>query len=155
MTMKVILRQDVPNLGESGDVKQVAPGYYRNFLFPKGLAVEASHAHMSNLEASSSVKARQLAKGRSRSETLAEKIGGINLRMPVRVGDQGRIHGSVTNKDIAEALDQQAALSVDRHKIELAEPLRSIGPHSVAVKLEHGVTATLKLDLVPEEETEQ
>lgn len=151
MAVKVILRQDVPNLGQAGDVKQVAPGYFRNFLLPRGLAVEASKGELRALEAAGSVRAGQSAKSTERANALANQLGAINLRIPVRVGEQGRLYGSVTNKDIADALAEQAGMTIDRHKIELPEPLRSIGNHSVPVKLDRSVDATLNVELVPEE----
>ncbi len=153
MALKVILRQDVPNLGEAGEVKQVAPGYFRNFLLPRGLAVEASRSHLKAREALVNAQAGQSAKALARSSALAEQMRQINLRIEVKVGEQGRLYGSVTNKDIADALAEQANTTVDRHKIELREPLRSIGVHSVPVKLDQGVEANINVELVPAAET--
>jgi large subunit ribosomal protein L9 len=152
MAVKVILRQDVPNLGRAGEIKQVAPGFFRNFLFPRGLAIEASKSQLKSLESQSQQRAGQLAKGKEKASAAAQQLTAVTVRIPVRLGEQGRIYGSVTNKDIAEALAQQANMSVDRHKIELREPLKSIGSHSVPVKLEHGVDAEINVELVPEEE---
>jgi large subunit ribosomal protein L9 len=152
MAVKIILRQDVPNLGRAGDVKQVAPGYFRNFLLPRGLAVEASRGQLKQLENIKASHAGQVTKAREKSSAQANQLAGISLRIPVRLGEQGRIFGSVTNKDIAEALAEQAGVSVDRHKIELDEPLKSLGTHSVPVKLEQGVDAAVNVELVPEEE---
>lgn len=150
MAIKVILRQDVPNLGHTGEVKQVAPGYFRNFLLPRGLAVEATAGQLKQLDTHSSVKAGAIDKARQRSSAVADQLSSITLRIPVKLGEQGRLYGSVTNKDIAEALSEQAGLSVDRHKIDLKEPLKSIGVHSVPIKLEHGVDAQANVELVPE-----
>ncbi len=152
MAVKVILRQDVPNLGSTGDVKQVAPGYFRNFLLPRGLAVEASKGQIRALEANSVERGKQAARVHEQTNAVAEQLAGITLRIPVRLGEQGRIYGSVTNKDIAEALENQAQVSIDRHKIDLPEALKSVGTHSVPVKLEHGIEATVNVELVPEEE---
>lgn len=152
MTVKIILRQSVPNLGEAGEVKQVAPGYFRNFLQPRGLAVEATKSQLRSLEASQQVQAGQSAKRRARSGAVADQLEATTLRIPVRLGEQGRIYGSVTNKDIADALGEQAGISVDRHKIELREPLKSIGTHSVPIRLDRGVEASVTVDLVPEVE---
>ncbi|GAC1327748.1 MAG: 50S ribosomal protein L9 [Chloroflexota bacterium] len=153
MAVKVILRQDVPNLGNSGEVKQVAPGYFRNFLLPRGLAVEATKGQIRSLEANSAVRGKQAARANEQTHALAEQLGALVIRMPVRLGEQGRIYGSVTNKDLAEALDQQAHVTIDRHKIDLPEPLKSVGTHSVPVKLEHGIDAHIHVELVPDEET--
>jgi large subunit ribosomal protein L9 len=152
MAVKVILRQDVPNLGSAGDVKQVAPGYFRNFLLPRGMAVEATSSQLKQLEHRKNAHAGNVAKAREKAGEQANQLAGITLRIPVRLGEQGRIFGSVTNKDIAEALSAQAGVTVDRHKIDLEEPLKSLGTHSVPVKLDQGVDASVEVELVPEAE---
>lgn len=152
MAIKVILRQDVPNLGSTGEVKQVAPGYFRNYLLPRGLATEATAGQLKALENNTSSIAKAAARAKERAGTLAGQLGQTTIRIPVKVGEQGRLYGSITNKDIAQALSEQAGVTVDRHKIELREPLRSVGAHSVPVKLEHGVDATVNVELVPESE---
>lgn len=152
MSVKIILRQDVPNLGQAGEIKQVAPGYFRNFLLPRGLAVEASKGQLRALQAESSNRSAQVARAKQHTDSVAQQIQDVTITIPVRLGEQGRIYGSVTNKDIAEALEQQASITVDRHKIELQEPLKSLGAHSVPVKLDHGVEAQVQVDLVPEGE---
>ncbi len=154
MSVKVILRQSVPNLGEPGDVKEVAPGYFRNFLQPRGMAVEANRAQMSALNATSSAREGQLAKARQRTSGVAEQLQGVTLRIPVKVGEQGRIYGSVTNRDLAEALKSQANVEIDRHRIELRDPLKSIGVHSVSIKLEHSIEAHVSVELVPDDQAE-
>ena len=155
MAIKVILQQDVPNLGNAGEVKQVAPGYFRNFLLPRGLAVEASKGQMKALNASSSTRAAQVSRARRQAEAQAGNLQEVTLTIPVRLGEQGRIYGSVTNKDIAQALSEQASVTIDRHKIELREPLKSIGVHSVPLKLEQGVETQLRVELVPESAGEE
>ena len=152
MAVKVILQQDIPNLGSAGEVKQVAPGYFRNYLMPRGLAVEATKGQMRALEANASARSKQVSRAREHTGALAERLASTTITIPVRLGEQGRIYGSVTNKDLAEALAQQADLTIDRHKIDLPEPLKSVGTHSVPVKLEHGVDAQVRVELVPEEE---
>lgn len=152
MAVKVILRQDVPNLGTAGEIKQVAPGYFRNFLFPRGLAIEATASQLKSLDAVHKVQAGRLAKERERAGAVAEQLGELTVRIPVRMGEQGRLYGSVTNKDIADALAQQAGVTIDRHRIGLDEPLKNVGTHSVPVKLEHGVDGHVNVELVPEGE---
>lgn len=154
MAVKVILKQDVPNLGHAGDMKQVNPGYFRNFLLPRGLAVEASVGNVNALQSNKKLQAEQQLRAQQRASATAQKLSAAAIQIPVRLGEQGRIYGSVTNKDIAEALKQQASLTIDRHKIELKEPLKTIGVHSVPVKLEHG-DATVQVELVPEAGTGQ
>lgn len=152
-SLKVILRENVPNLGQAGEVKQVAPGYFRNFLLPRGLAVEASKGQMRALDTSASTRATKQARAKDHVVSQAQKMQELTITIPVRLGEQGRIYGSVTNKDIAEGLAQQANLRIDRHKIELREPLKAIGAHSVPIKLDHGVEAHVTVELVPESET--
>lgn len=154
MAVKVILQQDVPSLGHAGEIKQVAPGYFRNFLLPRGLAVEASKGQIRALEASSSNRSARVSHAEKQAQSLAQTLRETTLRIPVRLGEQGRIYGSVTNKDIAEALAAQAATPIDRHKIELREPLKSIGVHSVTLKLDQGVETQVMVELVPESSSE-
>lgn len=150
MSVKVILQQDVPNLGHAGDVKQVTPGYFRNFLLPRGLAVEASNANVAALNSNKKVRESQLARAKESAGAMARHLQDVTLHIPVKLGEQGRIYGSVTNKDIADALQQQASVPIDRHRIELKEPLKTIGVHTVPVKLEHGVDGAVRVELVPE-----
>jgi large subunit ribosomal protein L9 len=154
MAVKIILKQDVENLGYAGEIKQVAPGYYRNFLLPRGLAVEATKGQIRALEVSATSHSAKVAKAKTQSNALADKIEAASISIQVRLGEQGRIYGSVTNKDIAETLLEQTGISVDRHDIELPEPLKSIGEHTVPIKLEQGIEANLRVTLVPEAATE-
>jgi large subunit ribosomal protein L9 len=148
--MKVILRQDVPNLGQSGETHDVAPGYFRNYLQPRGLAVAATRAQLHALEVQHRQKKNKAARERERIEKLAHQLGAVRLQFPVKVGEQGRLYGSITARDIANELQRTANISIDRHKIALKEPLRSLGEHTVTVKLEHGAEASVTVELVPE-----
>lgn len=152
MAVKVILQQDVPNLGKAGEVKQVAPGFFRNFLQPRGMAVEATKGQINALQQQQHVSASKTAKAVERSDATARRLADTTLLIPVRLGEQGRMYGSVTNKDIAEQLQAQAGIQIDRHKVELREPLKSLGVHSVPIKLEHGIEAHVNVELVPESE---
>ena len=152
MAVKVILKQTVPNLGEAGEIKQVAPGYFRNFLLPRGLAVEATKSQLAALQADKSIRESRRDKVQAQTNALAQRLSTVALRIPVRLGEQGRIYGSVTNKDIAEALQQQESVSIDRHKIELSEPLKTIGSHAVPVRIEQGVDAHITVELIPDTE---
>ncbi|HEX8918675.1 MAG TPA: 50S ribosomal protein L9 [Chloroflexota bacterium] len=150
VTVKVILKQDVPSLGSKGDIKQVAPGYFRNFLLPRGLAVEATKGQIRALETSSSTRAAQSARAKEQASGLVQQLEATTIQIPVRLGEQGRIYGSVTSKDIADQLSERAGVSIDRHKIELPEPLKSIGVHTVPIKVDQGVEAKIQVELVPE-----
>jgi large subunit ribosomal protein L9 len=150
MAVKVILRQDVPNLGNAGEIKQVAPGYFRNFLLPRGMAVEATNGQINALQTDKALREAQKSRGLERSSALAGELGSTVVRIAVRVGEQGRLYGAVTTKDVADALKQQAGITVDRHDITISDPLKTVGVHSVPVKLEHGVSANVQVELVPE-----
>jgi large subunit ribosomal protein L9 len=152
MAVKVILTQDVPELGKVGEIKQVAPGFFRNYLLPRGLATEATKGQVSALQSEKSRGAAKSARAAGQTSTLARQIQEVTLRVPVHLGEQGRIFGSVTNKDIAEALAAQAGITVDRHRIELREPLRAVGVHTVTIKLEHGIDTQVHVELVPDTE---
>jgi large subunit ribosomal protein L9 len=150
--MKVILHQDVPNLGKSGDAHEVSPGYFRNFLEPRGLAVEATSGRMRTQQARVTRASTKAAGEVEKIRVLAGDLAQVRLTFPVKVGDQGRMYGSVTAKEVADELKRVKGINVDRHKIVIAEALRSTGEHSVKVKLHHGVEATVTVNLVPESE---
>ena len=133
--MKVVLRQDVPKLGEAGEIKEVSGGYGRNFLIPQGLAILATPGEVKVAEHNAAVRARKIAKQEEALRSLAERIEGSRLEFTAKVGDHGRLYGSVTAQDVADALAAKVGEEVDRRKIQLAEPLRSVGEHDVAVHL--------------------
>jgi large subunit ribosomal protein L9 len=147
--VRVILTQDVPNLGHVGDVKDVSPGYARNYLLPRKLAIEATPGNLKQWEQRKRALQRQAEQARASAATLAEKLSQTTVRVPVRVGEMGRLFGSVTAQDIANALAEQAAIEIDRHAIALEEPLRTLGTHEVAVRLGAGVTGKLTVEVVP------
>jgi large subunit ribosomal protein L9 len=146
--MKVILNQDVTNVGKQGETYEVAAGYFRNYLQPRGLAYEATSGRVAHQRVRVSHQSIKEAREVEQTRQLAERIGGIKLTFPVKVGDQGRMYGSVTARDVAEELQKESDVTVDRHKIVLTEPLRAVGEHTVHVKLDHGVDAELTVDLV-------
>lgn len=150
--VRVILTQDVPNLGQVGDIKDVSPGYARNYLLPRKLAVEATPGNLKQWEQRKRALQRQAEQARASAASLAEKLSQTTVRIPVRVGEMGRLFGSVTAQDIANALAEQAAIEIDRHAIALEEPLRTLGTHEVSVRLGAGVTGKLTVEVVPEGE---
>lgn len=150
--MKVILRSDVPSLGKTGESHEVSPGYFRNFLQPRGLAVEATSGRMKTQQVRVSHVFSKEAREVEGVQRLAAELGRLTLKFPVKVGDQGRMYGSVTAKEVAEGLEREGGVAIDRHKIVLSEALRSVGEHSVTVKLDHSVEAQVKVELVPESE---
>ena len=133
--MKLVLIKDVSNLGAEGDVKDVADGYARNFLLPRGLAVEASAGQLKQLQQRRETERRREEKNRGELETLAERLKGAAITFKVKVGEGGRLYGSITSKDVGDALEEQSHITVDRRRIDLEEPIRTLGTHQVPVRI--------------------
>lgn len=133
--MKVVLRQDVENLGERGSVKNVADGYARNYLIPKGLAVVATPGELKVVANNDAVKQRKVARQEEELQGLAERIQATKLDFEARAGSNGRLFGSITNGDIAEKLSAAVGTEIDRRKVVIDEPIRTIGEHPVTVNL--------------------
>jgi large subunit ribosomal protein L9 len=148
--MKVILRSDVTDLGKRGDILDVADGYARNFLVPKGLAMKASAGAES--QAASMRRARDLrdAQDRAAAETLATTLVPKVITVTARAGSEGKLFGSVTASDIAAAVEAQTNVVIDRRKIVLHEPIKTLGTHTVPVKLHADVEFPVTLDVVAE-----
>lgn len=147
--MKIILREDVPNLGKAGDVTTVRDGYGRNYLIPYGKAVLASDKNVRQLEHQKRVIFQQQAKLKASAEAVAQKLAGLQVTIARKVGEQEKLYGSVTNKDVADAL-AKLGTEIDRHSIDLPEPIRALGTFDVPVKLQAGVAATVKVWVVAE-----
>ncbi|MBI2874229.1 MAG: 50S ribosomal protein L9 [Firmicutes bacterium] len=148
--MEVILKQDIKALGREGEIVKVAPGYARNFLIPRGLAVEVNKATMGNLAERQKAASLRATREQEKAAALAGKLEGLALTVRVKAGPSGRLFGSVTTKDIADALGGQG-LEVDRRRIELPEPIKELGEYRLEIKLHPGVTATIIARIVPEE----
>ena len=138
--MEVILREDVQNLGTVGDVVKVKPGFARNYLLPRGLAVVADHRNVHVLEHQKRVVADKRERDRRQAQTAAQTLTSIRLTIKARAGEEGKLFGSVTNIDIEKALAEQG-VTVERRRIRLPEPIKSIGEHVVPVHLGVGVDA--------------
>ncbi len=147
MNIKVILQADVANLGEEGDVKVVAGGYARNYLLPRGYAIPATKGNLKVLELQHAQIERKQEQRRAEARTLAERLAGLPLTFDVRVGEQGRLFGSITAPEIAARLKSEAGIELDRRSIELKEPLRALGTFDVPVRVAHAVTAHLSVTL--------
>src|SRR5919202_5295956 len=148
--MKVILVQDVDNLGRTGDVKEVSRGYARNFLVPRGLVVPATESQLKQLHVFQARRQKEDAQRLSEAQQLAQRLAALQVVIPARVGEQGRLFGSVTNQDVAAALKEQHAVEIDRRDIELDESLRTLGTHTVPVRLRGQVSGQLRVELVEE-----
>jgi large subunit ribosomal protein L9 len=142
-----VLTQDVADLGKAGELKDVSPGYMRNFLVPKRMAVLATASEVKTLEARRAQIARAREKERSTAEGLAARIAEVSLLFQVRVGEQNRLYGSITSKDIADELARTGGITVDRRDIELPDPLKTLGTFSVPVRLGHDVKGTINVTL--------
>lgn len=153
--MKVIFIEDVPNVAEVGEVKDVADGYGRNYLLPRKMAVLAESQASQLVEARLKVKARKEAETQAEMRALAKELEGKKITLKARVGAKDRLYGSITSGDIADELDKSAGLMVDRRKIELAEPIRQVGIHEVEVKLYKDISANIKVTVVAEEEEKE
>ncbi|MFC1770063.1 50S ribosomal protein L9 [Nitrospirota bacterium] len=147
--MKVILKDEVQHLGKIGDVVTVARGYARNFLLPQGFAVIADTKNVKALEHEQRIMAERARKYYEASQVLAEKIGAIELSFTAKVGEEEKLFGSVTSMDIAAALKDKG-IEVDKRKISIAEPIKSLGEHEVEVKVAHEVSATVKITVEAE-----
>jgi large subunit ribosomal protein L9 len=151
--MEVILKEDVANLGHRGDVVKVAEGYGRNFLLPRKLALQATLANKAVIEQMKSSAARRSATEKAQAEALVAKLEPLVLSFTRKSGENGQLFGSVTSADIATDLATRG-FEVDRRKIQLAEPLKSLGEFSVAIKLHREVTAHVKVTVVGDGTTE-
>jgi len=146
-TLQVVLQQDVDKLGKSGEVVKVRPGYARNFLLPRGFAVPATSAHLNRIAHEKAVAVAKADKLKKEMQELAAKIGAVVVQLPVKVGDDDRLFGSVTAKDIHHAAVAKG-IDFDRKKLVLADPIKALGTYELPVKLLTDVTATLKVEVV-------
>lgn len=148
--MEVILKEDILNLGKMGEVVRVRDGYARNYLLPQGLVLTANKKNLKSFEHQKRVIAGQRERIVKQARTLGEKLAAVSLRIPVKVGEEGKLFGSVTNIDIERAL-REKGFDLERRKIHLAEPIKSVGEFEVPVRLAADVTATVKVSVVSEE----
>lgn len=148
--MRVLLRDDVENLGRKGDLVDVADGYARNFLVPRGAAIPASPGAVRQAEAMRRSREARDARERAAAEDLAAKLSTRPLRVGARAGEEGRLFGSVTNMDVAAAVREQVGVELDRRAIELGEPIKELGSAEVRVSLHPDVDVTLVVEVVAE-----
>jgi large subunit ribosomal protein L9 len=152
--MKVIFLEDVPNVASTGDVKKVADGYARNYLIPKKLAVLATAAELQKLESRRKSWERREASLEQEAEAFAQELAGVTVALKVRAGKE-KIYGSVTNTAIAKELKKLVGRDIDKHTIQIEEPIKTLGSHEVAIKLTRNVTATVSVLVEPKEEAEK
>jgi len=147
--MKLILREDVENLGKGGELVDVKPGYGRNFLIPRGLAVAANPRNIREIEHQKAVAAAKAAKLKANAEALAKRLADTPVALKRKVGEQDKLYGSVTAMDVAEALASRG-LQIDRRSIDLPEPIKTVGDFEVGVKLHSEVVGKVKVKVEPE-----
>lgn len=148
--MKVILKEDVKSLGKKGKVCEVSDGYARNFLIPRGLALQATEGNVQDLAHKQKQENLRKEKEKQAAEDSKSKIEEMEIILTVKVGDTGRLFGSVTNKEIAETLEKKYKIKIDKRKIEVKEPIKNIGEHKVFIKLHPEVIADLKVRIEAE-----
>ena len=147
--MEVILKEDVAKLGNRGDVVKVAEGYGRNYLLPRKLAIEATIANKAVIDQMKAAAVRRTAKEKTEAEALAKQFEGLSVSFQRKSGENDQLFGSVTSSDIAEALEKKS-FHIDRRKIQLHEPLKSVGEFDIPVKLHKDVTTHLKVVIAKE-----
>jgi len=145
--MKVLLRQDISGVGRRGDIVSVSSGHARNFLLPRGLAIAATDGAV--VQATSMRRARDLreAADRESAQAIVAELAKRTIQVQAKAGSEGRLFGSVTATDIAQALSAQAGITLDRKSIEIASPIRTVGDHNVTVELFAGITGTISLSV--------
>lgn len=148
--MIVILNRDVKGTGKAGDIVKVSDGYARNMLIPKGYAKEATEGNIRNLEKQKAIAAEKKAEEKAAAQALAEKINGLSVVIKTKAGEGGRIFGSITSMDIADALMNQHKLAVDKKKIQMDTPIKQTGDLTVEIKLYPEVVSKLKVTVVAE-----
>lgn len=141
--MEVLLVKDVRRLGKAGEIKKVADGYARNYLLPRGLAVLATEASRKEVAEQAAAKARRLAREQAQAQERAQDLKDVTLQFEAKVGESGRLYGSITSADIAERLTAQVGAEVDKRKVLLAEPIKEVGRYKVDVRLHSNVTITV------------
>ena len=147
--MKVILREDVEKLGKAGEVVKVADGFGRNYLIPRQLAVLANVRNLKSLEHDRRTIETRAKKTRKTAEAMAATLSAVSLTLPAKAGEEGKLFGAVTSRDIAEALGK-AGMTVDRKAIQLAEPIKQVGDYKVKIRVAAEVVPEISVSVVPE-----
>jgi len=147
--VRVIIKAEVRGLGRTGEIKDVADGYARNYLLPKGLAIEATGGELKHLAQERQAERTKKDRAHQDAEDLAKRLGDVTLVFRLKAGEHGKTFGSVTAKEVAEALKKEAKAEIDKTKIVLREPLRSLGVHKVEVRLLSDVRADVTVAIEP------
>ena len=148
--MKVILLKDIKELGKTGEIKELADGYARNYLIPRGMAAEATKEKIKETEEKNLKVQKNIQKEILVAEDLKQKLQGKTIKISLKTGGGDKLFGAVTNKEIAELLDKQLKIKIDKKKIEFAEPIKHLGEYEIKIKLYPAVQAEVKLVVSPE-----
>jgi large subunit ribosomal protein L9 len=146
--MKIILQREVEKLGAPGDVVDVADGYARNYLIPRGMAAPALKGAVRHAERLRRAHEQRVTRGRDEAQALADRLTALPIRMKAKAGEEGRLFGSITVSDVAGELERVAGDAIDRKRIHLPEPIRSVGSHEVVVHLHPDVNASVTVEVV-------
>ena len=146
--MKVILQQDVKKVGKKGDILEVSEGYGRNFLLPKKYAVEANAANMNVAVAQKNSAERKKQQAKDESVLMAAQLAKIEVSIPVKIGENGKLFGSVTGKDVAEVLKSKHGIEIDKRKIEIKGDIKGLGEYEAVIKVHPEITSTIKVYIV-------
>jgi large subunit ribosomal protein L9 len=147
--MKVVLLKDVKNMGKRDDIVNVSDGYARNFLFPQKLAAEATPGTLKEIERKRAAQDAREAELKAEAQAKAELLKNKVIQLQVKCGDKGRLYGSVTAQEVADALEQQHGIKADKRKIDIGDPIRETGIREISVWLYSGITTKMKLDVQP------
>ena len=146
--MKLIITQEVPGLGSPGDIVEVADGYGRNYLIPRRYAILATRGAQKQVEQIQRARSARAVRDLGHAQEIAGQLGGLSVRLPVRAGKEGRLFGSVTSADVVSAVTAAGGPELDRRKVDLSAPIKSVGRHAVSVHLHPDVVATVQLEVV-------
>lgn len=146
--MKVILQQDIKKVGNKGEIVEVSEGYGRNFLLPKKYAIEATAANMNVAKAKAGSAARKKAQDTDEAKLMAAQLSKISVQIPVKIGANGRLFGSVTGKDVADVLKKQHNIDIDKRKISLKSEVTGTGSYDAVIKVHPEITSTIKIEIV-------
>jgi len=147
-SVQVVLREDLPNVGDSGEVVKVKPGYARNFLIPRGLAAMATTGNVKQIEHEKRVALARAAKQREVAKEVAKKLEDVRVTLSAKVGEEQKLYGSITSRDIEEGL-AKLGFAIDRRKILLGEPIKELGSRKVPLKIAAGVDAEVLVEVIP------
>ena len=148
--MKVILEQDLKKVGKKGDIVEVSEGYARNFLFPKNIAIEATNTNVNIAKAKKGSAQRKQQQATDEARLMAAQLDKVEVSIAVRAGDNGKLFGSVTGKDIADSLKKDFNIDVDKRKIEIKGDVKSIGDYDAVIKVHPTITAKIKVHIIAE-----